>query len=135
MVLLVYDITNRASLENLQSVWIQDIKQSLSSALVLLVGTKADLVEGPKGTTKMQVPEDVAAEVVEKFALNGQFRVSSKSGLGIKELTEYMAKALYHNNSLIVQNFAEKKAEENSQKPIPKVQKTKQEDMPLVYKL
>mmetsp|Transcript_34691 Transcript_34691/g.33874 ORF Transcript_34691/g.33874 Transcript_34691/m.33874 type:complete len:152 (+) Transcript_34691:461-916(+) len=138
LVLLIYDITNMNSLVNLERVWINDIKQSLNSAIVILVGNKADMAEGPKAATKVQVPKEKADEIVATYNLNCHYSVSAKSGEGIPEMTEYMAKALYHNNSLIVQKFSDTVSQPSNPKKVPqKSAKNNKldDDMPLVYKL
>ena len=89
-VVLVYDITNKESFENIQT-WI-NIAQGHANkdALYFLVGNKADLNDKRK----------VSKEEAEKYAeeKNMQFfEVSAKDGTKIKELFNAIAKACAEN--------------------------------------
>ena len=45
-IVLVYDITNRSSFEQLQNYWFKEIEEnSLSDAILVIVGNKSDLYE------------------------------------------------------------------------------------------
>ena len=83
---LVYDITNQDSFDKLKEFWINDLKENITSDIILfLVGNKIDLVE----------EEEVNIEYVKKFAekLNiDYFSVSAKKNDGIKEFFTQIAK-------------------------------------------
>ena len=85
-VLLLYDITNRQSFQELPK-WISRINDTVSKGtLIYLVGSKIDLVE------KREVDMD-AEELANKYGYL-TFEVSSRTNEGIKELIEHLAKDL-----------------------------------------
>ena len=69
-IILVYDITNKVSFENLQNYWFKEIEEnSLSDAILVIVGNKSDLYEN----------EQVTDEEGQKFAeeINAIFKRTS----------------------------------------------------------
>jgi len=51
-VLLVYDITCFASFRHLDAVWIEDLKQNLPDAVLILVGNKVDIEDDSRVKNK-----------------------------------------------------------------------------------
>ena len=85
IVLLVYDITNRKTFEELQTYWITQIKETCPADTVLcVVGNKADLFQ------KQEVTEDEGRNFAMKH--NAIFALTScYNGSGVKELFDEAA--------------------------------------------
>ena len=88
-IVLVYDITNRSSFEQLQNYWFKEIEEnSLSDAILVIVGNKSDLYEN----------EQVSDEEGKKFAdeKNAIFkRTSALSNRNIDSLFKDIAKKYF----------------------------------------
>jgi small GTP-binding protein len=82
IVILVYDITNRESFEDLKNIWYSDLQKCGEKYIVLaIVGNKTDLYE------KEAVPEDEARKYAQE--INAIFMlVSAKKGDNIQLLFE-----------------------------------------------
>ena len=77
--LVVYDITNRDTFNNVSS-WIEDCKnQSPKTIYMILVGNKSDLED------KRQVSTEEGQELAEKYGLEF-FETSAKTGNNVEEL-------------------------------------------------
>ena len=79
-VVLVYDITSKYSYEELQSYWIEQVKESCPKNIILaIIANKSDLVEHE------QVDEGEARKYAQE--LNALFAVTSaKNNLGVEDL-------------------------------------------------
>ena len=86
VIVIVYDITNKTSFDNIQEKWLEPArKQATKDAVYFLVGNKTDLNDKRK----------VTEEEAKKFANKNNmifFEVSAKTGDNIKELFEGIAK-------------------------------------------
>jgi len=86
-VMVVYDITNRASFHN-TSTWIENVREQQGpEATIVLVGNKADLAEN------RAVPTQEAEECARKAGMMF-FEVSAKSGQNVGELFEKLVATL-----------------------------------------
>jgi small GTP-binding protein len=89
--LLVFDVSNRASFEHLDD-WVVSFRNSNSdSALLFLVGNKADLVE------QRTVTEEEARKWAETYACD-YTETSARSGSGIPQLFKAVAATLASNH-------------------------------------
>ena len=93
------------SLRDLERVWIADVQASLKDALLILVGNKADVDDEVRTRSQRQVTKEDAAAFKDKHKLHYNTEVSAKTGHGIKELVERIAKTLYHINQDNLANF------------------------------
>ena len=90
-IIVVYDITEEISFENIKN-WMIDIdKFAKQDVLRLLIGNKIDL-EGKRKVTK-EAGESLANKYGIKF-----FEVSAKNNININELFLYTAKSLLEKN-------------------------------------
>ena len=89
MVVIVYDITQRRSFNELKNYWIEQIHQNCEKNVILaLAANKADLIE------KQTITEDEGKELAR--SINAIFMMTScLSGTGIRELFEEMGKAYF----------------------------------------
>ena len=95
------------SLRDLERVWIEDVQASLKDALLVLVGNKADVDDEVRTRSQRQVSQAEAKAFKEKHRLHYHTEVSAKTGQGIKELVEHLAKSLYHIHQGNLNNFKE----------------------------
>lgn len=107
-VMIVYDITNRASFTN-TSTWIQHVRdQQGSNGTLVLVGNKVDLAERRQVTTREG--EEMAKEAGTLF-----FEVSAKLGTNIEELFQKLVAAL-PMQAAVHRDFGSERAELGSHK-------------------
>ena len=86
-ILLVYDVTQRASFEGIKN-WIKQIKDQVSSRVsVVLIGNKTDLVD--KREVKTEEGEELGKEYNYQF-----FETTAKDGININEAFEALIKAI-----------------------------------------
>jgi small GTP-binding protein len=84
--ILVYDITDRQSFNDL-SAWVNEFRGAAEAdAIIFIVGNKADLSDG-------QVPEDAARAWADEHGLELMF-TSAKTGEGVQQLFAHLAKEL-----------------------------------------
>ena len=89
-VLLVFDITNRSSYENLHN-WINDIHEYANeNVIIYLIGTKIDLSDSRK--VAMEEGKKMAYQYNMKY-----FEVSAKTNTNITEPIEGFAKDIFEN--------------------------------------
>jgi GTPase SAR1 family protein len=88
-------------------VWISDVQASLKDALLILVGNKRDVDDEVRTRSQRQVTQQDAQAFKEKHRLHYHTEVSAKTGSGIKELVEHLAKSLYHIHQGNLSNFKE----------------------------
>jgi hypothetical protein len=62
------------------------------------VGNKCDVGEDSKTSHKVQVTYQNGLEFMQKYNLNYFTEISAKTGKGINEVVEYMAKVVFHHN-------------------------------------
>jgi small GTP-binding protein len=84
VILLVFDVTQRQSLEDLQSIWLPVISQSPQDCRRILVGNKSDL-QGEVQTNELEHASMLLGAVTE-------FTVSAKTRYGIEELFQWIAR-------------------------------------------
>ena len=87
--LLVYDVTNEESFKNIEN-WVNDVKAQKTDELIhfILIGNKIDLEKERK----------ISKEAGNKFAEEKGMKfveVSAKTGDGIKDLKDILAKIIY----------------------------------------
>ena len=105
--LLVYDVTNEKSFNDI-NVWLKTAKENSNGEIehFVLIGTKIDLKEG-RAVSK-QAGENFAKTNGMKFV-----EVSAKTGEGIKELENILAKIIYEEFKKNKEKKKEKKKEED----------------------
>ena len=90
--ILVYDITNQKSFDEIKNYWYGQIKENCSKNIIIAIAAnKPDLYED----------REVSNEIGEEFAnsINAIFSsISAKSDSGIKDLFENIAKRMLNNN-------------------------------------
>lgn len=96
-VILVYAIDDMYSLTVLRN-WIVDINKDAERALKFLVGNKIDLAE--EGT---QVDEQLADTFCKNNGIKKLYRVSAKTGAGVREMFDDVAKLLIANKESTLQ--------------------------------
>lgn len=87
-VILVYAIDDMYSLTVLRS-WIADITKDASLALKFLVGNKIDLADEAS-----QVDDQLAESFCKNTGIEKLYRVSAKTGAGVKEMFDDVVKML-----------------------------------------
>ncbi|XP_054723721.1 ras-related protein Rab-24-like [Uloborus diversus] len=98
---LAFDLTDHQSFESLSQVYLPILNNSSSAKLKVVVGTKRDLIR----SNRRQVTEEEGVELAKK--LNPQidpgngvipyFETSSKNGLNVDEMFEYIFQYFYPN--------------------------------------
>lgn len=76
---------NRSSFEQLQNIWISDLKQNLKDAHIVLVANKSDK------SSERQVTEEEGRDLAIKHKLKQFMEVSALDGNGIKKLVHLLA--------------------------------------------
>jgi GTPase SAR1 family protein len=94
-------------LRDLERVWIGDVQANLKDAFLVLVGNKCDVDDELKTRSTRQVTQEEATAFKEKHRIHFCTEVSAKTGKGIKELVEHIARSLYHINKDNLGNFKE----------------------------
>lgn len=93
--ILVYDVTNKESLENLKT-WIQEINNKAPQGIaVIIVGNKIDLVN------ERTVSQDAGLEVAKELGAVHYFEVSAKTGEGINQLFTKVAELDIKQDAII----------------------------------
>ena len=87
-IVLVFDLTNRTSFENI-NVWLEQIKENLNNPCIVLFGNKNDR---PKEQWKVTIEE--AEEFAKKINLKF-FEISAKTKFGINEGLSYIVNETY----------------------------------------
>jgi len=90
-VILVYAIDDMYSLTVLRN-WIEDITKDAQEALKFLVGNKIDLED--EGS---QVDDQLAESFCKNNGIKKLYRVSAKTGAGVKEMFDDVVKMLISN--------------------------------------
>ena len=85
-VVIVFDVTNKVSFENIGN-WLQEIKDNLSNPNLVLFGNKADLPD-------RQVTESEARKYAKKMNLE-YFETSAKTKKGLNEGFSYLVNDIY----------------------------------------
>ena len=92
-VLFVYAIDDMYSLTVLKN-WVEDVNKDASAALKVLVGNKTDLAD--EGA---QIDRPQAETFRKNCGLNSLYEVSAKTGAGVKEMFDDIAKMLVRSKS------------------------------------
>ena len=88
---LVFDVTNRQSFENLEG-WLKIIKEnSKKKPIICLFGNKVDVDEDKWTVKKEEIEEFVKIKGLEYY------NVSAKNGIGLNEGINYLANKIYDN--------------------------------------
>ena len=106
LIILVYDITNIKSFENIDT-WLKDIKIITEEAKIILVGNKSDLAG------KRVVTEEKGKEKCESNHLTEFIECSSKNGINVKEIFINAAKILHDTNTINLENKIKSDSEED----------------------
>lgn len=85
--MLVFDLTAKESLEAVTH-WINMLEIEAHGAVLLLVGTKADLEES------RAVSQEAALALAEKHGMAGYAETSARTGSGVQEVFARMAQLL-----------------------------------------
>ena len=80
-------------MQSLENTWIDDLKQNLNNALIILVGNKSDIWED-----KRQVLHEEGVSFAKKHGLDFFLETSAKSGSNMTKIAQYIAKELYLRN-------------------------------------
>ena len=124
--ILVYDITNRVSFENIKNYWYDELKNNTEHNIIFnLVGNKYDLFETE------QVQEDEAREFANSINA-GFYLTSAKCNINIEELfvesgRKYVDPS-YERKKLKEINIEDLEAEENQNNLSKKLSKSKTEN-------
>lgn len=110
--ILVYDITKKASFEEMKNYWFEQIKKvNGEDAVIGIAGNKCDLYD------KEEVPEDEAKEFAHQndcvFQLTSAF-----SGSGVKELFQLLGKKLIKKNGGVLPIEEEKDSKNKKDKSV-----------------
>ena len=98
VIIMVYDISSRASFENVKEVWYPEIKNyGEKFKLISLVGNKCDKYEEEE--VPLQEAKDYAKEINAKF-----FLISANDGTGINEMFETLADNYFDENFMDLVN-------------------------------
>ncbi|KAL7718391.1 Sphingomyelin phosphodiesterase [Entamoeba marina] len=89
--LVVYDVSDEESFERITH-WVQEYQNEQEIAFIIIVGNKTDLP--PKITNEM-------AEEAAKKTGYLQMRCSAKTGDGINQIFETLAKGIYNNKEIM----------------------------------
>ena len=112
--LLVYDITNPKSFENLDK-WLSDLKSNAEEKLsIILIGNKSDL----ESERKVQTSE--AKTFKEENDIHYFSETSAKEGINAKEVFIEAAKLLYNEHLKYKSSITGKKDKITSNVPMPK---------------
>ena len=96
-VIFVYAIDDMYSLTALRS-WVTDVDTDAKTALKFLVGNKTDIAD-----ETFQVDKQQAESFRKNNGLHSAYEVSAKTGTGVKEMFENIAKLLVQNKKAAVQ--------------------------------
>ena len=107
LIILVYDITNRNSFENIDT-WINDIKSNSKKSKIILVGNKSDLED------ERAVTEEEGKEKCELNKLTEFMECSCKNVKNVQEIFIKVAKILYNANNLNLENEGNSKEDNDS---------------------
>lgn len=100
-VILVYDITQRESFENIQT-WMNEIEQNTNKKVIrYLVGNMCDL------ESEREVSSEEALKFAKDNGLNHFIETSAKSGTNIDNLFETVTKQLYFENKDNLDEFGD----------------------------
>ena len=97
-VVFVYAVDDMYSLTVLRN-WIEDVNKDATKALKFLVGNKIDLVD--EGAV---VDDDLAENFRNNNGLHSLYQISAKTGEGVFEMFENIAKLLVRNTKATIQD-------------------------------
>lgn len=109
--LLVYDVTNEQSFQNVAT-WYRDIKQAATESLsVILVGNKADLA------AKRVVSSERGKELAKEWGIDF-FEASAKENQNVDESFLAVAKKVVANKNYLSNNIPDKPATFSAPVPV-----------------
>ncbi|XP_068722150.1 ras-related protein Rab-1D-like [Montipora capricornis] len=97
-VIFVYAVDDLYSLTVLRN-WVEDVNKDAKTAFKFLVGNKTDLVDDG-----IEVDDQQAELFRKNNALHSRYQVSAKTGAGVKEMFEDIARLMVHNMKAATQN-------------------------------
>lgn len=80
-VLIVYDITNSKTVENLVD-WVDIIREKAGNIPIVLIGNKIDLEES------REIPKETGMKITKEYNLSGFSEISSKTGENVAKIFE-----------------------------------------------
>jgi small GTP-binding protein len=85
--LLCFSVVDRSSFDNIENIWLPEIRSYVSDINVLLVGTKTDLRSDPEAAKKSKIvtPKE-GQEKAEKIGAVGYMECSALRDDGVKEV-------------------------------------------------
>ncbi len=92
-VVIIYDITNEATLNEAYDIWYKDAKSELGNALYVLIGNKIDLKE------KRKVPKEKGAELAEKMQAFF-IETSALKNINVRDIFSLISVRLFLKKSL-----------------------------------
>lgn len=105
-VILVYDVSNRDSFDNLKSLWLKELNvyADLDELILMVVGNKVDLLENRQVSSDegKQLAQDLSALFMES---------SAKTRIGIKSIFEELVRKIL--NSSKIKSLNQEKAKES----------------------
>ena len=94
-VILVYDVSNRDSFDNLKSMWLKELNvyADLDDLVLMVVGNKVDLLEDRQVSTEegQQLAQDLSALFMES---------SAKTCIGIKSIFEELVRKILNSSNV-----------------------------------
>jgi len=98
--IILYDLTNRDSLTNLDT-WCQEIRKSTGDIPILLLGNKCDLPE------EQEVSTEYALYLKEKYHFSGTMEVYAKTGEDVEEMFMELTKLVSSSVNIEFENKQE----------------------------
>lgn len=116
-VILVYDVTNRESFNNLKETWLKELAvyADLDDLILMVVGNKIDLEEDRRVSTEegLELAKELSALFMES---------SAKTRIGIKAIFEELVRKILNSPSIM------KKDQKEKDKTVPVALKTDEDE-------
>lgn len=85
--ILMFDLTRPSTIDHMDE-WVQICREDNPNLPIILVGTKLDMTE------QIMIQDDFAKELMDSFDLFDYMKISSKSGEGVNDVFQRIAKKL-----------------------------------------